>query len=130
MTLQDVIKGLFVCCLFLEYVSLSQRFIPELINFLVGMLHIAIPQKRLQSKFAWNDKYECAFVFIPQASLQLKIPPSELHVANERPSHLLDRSPELTRKLSSQMLQFPGDPPDTSAICVEAFFFHTASKPP
>ncbi|CAM5141856.1 unnamed protein product [Natator depressus] len=49
MTLQDVIKGLFVCCLFLEYVSLSQRFIPELINFLVGMLHIAIPQKRLQS---------------------------------------------------------------------------------
>ncbi|XP_038255131.1 nucleolar protein 14 isoform X1 [Dermochelys coriacea] len=49
MTLQDVVKGLFVCCLFLEYVSLSQRFIPELINFLIGMLHIAVPQKQLQS---------------------------------------------------------------------------------
>uniref|UniRef100_A0A452J5B9 Uncharacterized protein n=1 Tax=Gopherus agassizii TaxID=38772 RepID=A0A452J5B9_9SAUR len=48
MTLQDVVKGLFVCCLFLEYVSLSQRFIPELINFLVGILHLSIPQKRPQ----------------------------------------------------------------------------------
>lgn len=48
MTLQDVVKGLFVCCLFLEYVSLSQRFIPELINFLLGILHIAVPQKRTQ----------------------------------------------------------------------------------
>uniref|UniRef100_A0A8C8S7Y4 NOP14 nucleolar protein n=1 Tax=Pelusios castaneus TaxID=367368 RepID=A0A8C8S7Y4_9SAUR len=48
MTLQDVVKGLFVCCLFLEYVSLSQRFVPELINFLLGILHIAIPQKQVQ----------------------------------------------------------------------------------
>ncbi|XP_007496879.1 nucleolar protein 14 [Monodelphis domestica] len=45
MSLQDVIKGLFVCCLFLEYVSLSQRFVPELINVLAGVLHMATPNK-------------------------------------------------------------------------------------
>ncbi|KAM9678424.1 nucleolar protein 14 [Trichechus inunguis] len=45
LSLQDVVKGLFVCCLFLEYVSLSQRFVPELINFLLGILHIAAPNK-------------------------------------------------------------------------------------
>ncbi|XP_042325325.1 nucleolar protein 14 [Sceloporus undulatus] len=47
-TLQDVIKGLFVCCLFLEYVSLSQRFVPELINFLSGILHMAVPNRKVQ----------------------------------------------------------------------------------
>ncbi|NXD75871.1 NOP14 protein, partial [Halcyon senegalensis] len=47
-TLQDVIKGLFVCCLFLEYVSLSRRFVPELINFLLGVLHISLPKKQAQ----------------------------------------------------------------------------------
>ncbi|XP_003773477.1 nucleolar protein 14 [Sarcophilus harrisii] len=47
-SLQDVVKGLFVCCLFLEYVSLSQRFVPELINFLAGVLHIATPNKDTQ----------------------------------------------------------------------------------
>ncbi|NXU55317.1 NOP14 protein, partial [Turnix velox] len=47
-TLQDVIKGLFVCCLFLEYVSLSRRFVPELINFLLGILHISLPKKKAQ----------------------------------------------------------------------------------
>ncbi|XP_066173511.1 nucleolar protein 14 isoform X1 [Sylvia atricapilla] len=47
-TLQDVIKGLFICCLFLEYVSLSRRFVPELINFLLGVLHISLPKKQAQ----------------------------------------------------------------------------------
>ncbi|NXX28969.1 NOP14 protein, partial [Nicator chloris] len=46
--LQDVIKGLFVCCLFLEYVSLSRRFVPELINFLLGVLHISLPKNQAQ----------------------------------------------------------------------------------
>ncbi|XP_008053974.2 nucleolar protein 14 [Carlito syrichta] len=48
LSLQDVVKGLFVCCLFLDYVSLSQRFIPELINFLLGILYIATPNKQSQ----------------------------------------------------------------------------------
>ncbi|NWZ75844.1 NOP14 protein, partial [Poecile atricapillus] len=47
-TLQDVIKGLFICCLFLEYVSLSRRFVPELINFLLGVLHISLPKSQAQ----------------------------------------------------------------------------------
>ncbi|NXN41520.1 NOP14 protein, partial [Rhinoptilus africanus] len=47
-TLQDVIKGLFICCLFLEYVSLSRRFVPELINFLLGVLHLSLPKKQAQ----------------------------------------------------------------------------------
>ncbi|XP_068044647.1 nucleolar protein 14 [Anomalospiza imberbis] len=48
LTLQDVIKGLFICCLFLEYVSLSRRFVPELINFLLGVLHISLPKNQAQ----------------------------------------------------------------------------------
>ncbi|XP_051056367.1 nucleolar protein 14 isoform X2 [Phodopus roborovskii] len=48
LSLQDVIKGLFVCCLFLEYVSLSRRFIPELLNFLLGILYIATPNSKSQ----------------------------------------------------------------------------------
>ncbi|XP_057282652.1 nucleolar protein 14 [Pezoporus wallicus] len=47
-TLQDVIKGLFICCLFVEYVSLSRRFVPELVNFLLGVLHISLPKKQAQ----------------------------------------------------------------------------------
>lgn len=49
-SLQDVVKGLFVCCVFLDYVSLSQRFIPELINFLVGILYIAAPNRQSQGE--------------------------------------------------------------------------------
>lgn len=43
LSLPDVVKGLFVCCVFLDYVSLSQRFIPELVNFLLGVLYLATP---------------------------------------------------------------------------------------
>ena len=47
-TVQDAIKGLFVCCLFLEYVSLSQRFVPELLNFLLGILDLATSKKEVR----------------------------------------------------------------------------------
>ncbi|XP_026555561.1 nucleolar protein 14 [Pseudonaja textilis] len=47
-TEQDIVKGLFVCCLFLDYTSLAQRFVPELVNFLLGVLHLAIPNKETQ----------------------------------------------------------------------------------
>ncbi|XP_030624138.1 nucleolar protein 14 [Chanos chanos] len=46
-TLEDVATGLVLCCLAVEFVSLSQRFIPELINFLLGILHMAVPDKTL-----------------------------------------------------------------------------------
>uniref|UniRef100_A0A452TLB1 NOP14 nucleolar protein n=1 Tax=Ursus maritimus TaxID=29073 RepID=A0A452TLB1_URSMA len=48
LSLQDVVKGLFVCSVFLDYVSLSRRFIPELINFLLGTLYLAAPSKHGQ----------------------------------------------------------------------------------
>ncbi|XP_041916607.1 nucleolar protein 14 isoform X2 [Alosa sapidissima] len=43
--LQDVTCGLVLCCLALEYVALSQRLCPEVINFLLGVLHLAVPDK-------------------------------------------------------------------------------------
>lgn len=50
LSLQDAVKGLFVCCVFLDYVSLSQRFIPELVNFLLGILYIAAPKQQSQGE--------------------------------------------------------------------------------
>lgn len=38
-------SGLVLCCLAVEYVSFSRRFLPELINFLVGILHLAVQDK-------------------------------------------------------------------------------------
>ncbi|RVE65897.1 hypothetical protein OJAV_G00121510 [Oryzias javanicus] len=42
---QDVTTGLLLCCLAVEYVSFSKRFLPELINFLTGTLHLAVRDK-------------------------------------------------------------------------------------
>ncbi|XP_013864806.1 nucleolar protein 14 [Austrofundulus limnaeus] len=44
-SLQDLTAGLVLCCLAVEYVSLSKRFLPELINFLTGTLHLAVKDK-------------------------------------------------------------------------------------
>lgn len=44
-SLQDVSSGLVLCCLAVEYVSFSKRFLPELINFLTGTLHLAVQDK-------------------------------------------------------------------------------------
>ncbi|XP_061589562.1 LOW QUALITY PROTEIN: nucleolar protein 14 [Cololabis saira] len=44
-SLQDLTSGLVLCSLAVEYVSLSKRFIPELINFLTGTLYLAVKDK-------------------------------------------------------------------------------------
>lgn len=44
-SLQELTSGLVLCCLAVEYVSFSQRFLPELINFLGGTLHLAMQDK-------------------------------------------------------------------------------------
>ncbi|KAM8827794.1 nucleolar protein 14 isoform 1-T2 [Spinachia spinachia] len=44
-SLQDVTSGLVLCCLGVEYVTFSKRFLPELINFLGGTLHLAVKDK-------------------------------------------------------------------------------------
>lgn len=38
---RGVISGLILCTLFLEYVSVSKRFVPEVVNFLHGLLFLA-----------------------------------------------------------------------------------------
>lgn len=42
-SLESVCAGLILCCTAVECVSLSRRFIPELINYLLGLLHLAVP---------------------------------------------------------------------------------------
>ncbi|XP_017262985.1 nucleolar protein 14 [Kryptolebias marmoratus] len=44
-SLQNLTSGLVLCCLAVEYISLSKRFLPELINFLTGTLHLAVQDK-------------------------------------------------------------------------------------
>uniref|UniRef100_A0A8D3C133 Nucleolar protein 14 n=1 Tax=Scophthalmus maximus TaxID=52904 RepID=A0A8D3C133_SCOMX len=44
-SLKDITTGLVLCCLAVEYVSFSKRFLPELINFLAGTLHLAVQDK-------------------------------------------------------------------------------------
>ncbi|KAL2099615.1 hypothetical protein ACEWY4_004009 [Coilia grayii] len=44
-SLQDVTCGLVLCSLAVEYIALSQRFFPEAVNFLLGVLHLAVPDK-------------------------------------------------------------------------------------
>ncbi|XP_047227740.1 nucleolar protein 14 [Girardinichthys multiradiatus] len=44
-SLQDLTSGLVLCCLAVEYVSFSKRFLPELINFLSGTLQLAVQDK-------------------------------------------------------------------------------------
>lgn len=45
-TLQDVTVGLVLCCLATEYISFSKRFLPELVNFLLGTLDLAVHEKK------------------------------------------------------------------------------------
>ncbi|XP_026995912.2 nucleolar protein 14 [Tachysurus fulvidraco] len=42
-SLENVCAGLLLCCIAVESVSLSKRFIPELVNYLLGLLHLAVP---------------------------------------------------------------------------------------
>ncbi|XP_069488162.1 nucleolar protein 14 [Ambystoma mexicanum] len=45
LSLKDAAAGLLLCCVFMDYISLSKRFAPELLNFLLGILHLAVPTK-------------------------------------------------------------------------------------
>ncbi|XP_057674973.1 nucleolar protein 14 [Corythoichthys intestinalis] len=44
-SLENVTSGLVLCCLAVDYISFSKRFLPELINFLSGILHLAVQDK-------------------------------------------------------------------------------------
>lgn len=53
-SLQDVTSGLVLCCLAVEYVSFSKRFLPELVNFLAGTLHLAVQDKALLGTYTFH----------------------------------------------------------------------------
>ena len=44
-SLADAASGLFLCTLFLQYESLSKRFVPEAINFLIGVVLCLSPRR-------------------------------------------------------------------------------------
>src|SRR6266702_2411673 len=44
-SLADAASGLFLCTLFLQYESLSKRFVPEAINFLIGVVQSLSPRR-------------------------------------------------------------------------------------
>lgn len=52
-SLQDLTSGLVLCCLAVEYISFSKRFLPELINFLAGTLHLAVQDKTSLGSCSW-----------------------------------------------------------------------------
>lgn len=51
-SLQDVSCGLVLSSLALEYVSLSHRLLPEVINFLLGVLHLAVANKTARAGYS------------------------------------------------------------------------------
>uniref|UniRef100_A0A3Q0SD01 NOP14 nucleolar protein homolog (yeast) n=1 Tax=Amphilophus citrinellus TaxID=61819 RepID=A0A3Q0SD01_AMPCI len=57
-SLRDLTSGLVLCCLAVEYISFSKRFLPELINFLAGTLHLAVQDKAsVVPPFRTSGKY-------------------------------------------------------------------------
>uniref|UniRef100_T1IJG7 Nucleolar protein 14 n=1 Tax=Strigamia maritima TaxID=126957 RepID=T1IJG7_STRMM len=45
---QEIAKGLYLCSVFFEYISLSKRFVPEVLNYLSGILSLAINCNELE----------------------------------------------------------------------------------
>lgn len=65
-SLQDMTSGLVLCCLAVEYVSFSKRFLPELINFLAGTLHLAVQDKTSLGTrtIMFNGTFQASFVLL------------------------------------------------------------------
>lgn len=69
-SLQDVTSGLLLCCLAVEYVSFSKRFVPELINFLAGTLHLAVKDKTSLGNCTFSqDRHVFVSSYVPNAKL-------------------------------------------------------------
>ncbi|XP_031569583.1 nucleolar protein 14-like [Actinia tenebrosa] len=69
-SLTDVLKGLFLCNLYLECVRLSKRFVPEAINFLCGVLFLAsdksAPVPQVAPPFKANSKWSDLLTLKPE----------------------------------------------------------------
>ncbi|XP_051734258.1 nucleolar protein 14 [Ctenopharyngodon idella] len=113
-SLEDACKGLILCCLALEFVSLSQRFFPELLNFLLGLLHLTVPDKSstgytVVSPFRQQGK-NCDLLVLtdPNASHSWNRKPMSLHTAHRSPAErdhcrlsLLDSCLDLVKRCTS-----------------------------
>lgn len=96
LSLEDVCKGLILCCLALEFVSLSQRFFPELMNFLLGLLHLTVSDKHnmgytVVSPFRRQGK-SCDLLVLkdPNTSHSWNRKPISLHTAHRIPAQSLE----------------------------------------
>ncbi|XP_016305757.1 nucleolar protein 14-like [Sinocyclocheilus anshuiensis] len=92
LSLEDVCKGLILCCLALEFVSLSRRFFPELLNFLLGLLHLTVSDKRnmgytVVSPFRWQGK-SCDLLVLKDTNVShsWNRKPISLHTAHRIPA--------------------------------------------
>ncbi|XP_067231843.1 nucleolar protein 14 isoform X2 [Chanodichthys erythropterus] len=113
-SLEDAYKGLILCCLALEFVSLSQRFFPELLNFLLGLLHLTVPDKSstgytVVSPFRQQGK-NCDLLVLtdPNASHSWNRKPMSLCTAHRSPAErdhcrlsLLDSCLDLVKRCTS-----------------------------
>ncbi|XP_050960850.1 nucleolar protein 14 [Labeo rohita] len=95
-SLEDVCKGLILCCLALEFVSLSQRFFPELLNFLLGLLHLTVSNKHntdytVVAPFRRQER-NCDLLVLkdPNASLSWNRKPISLRTAHRIPAEERD----------------------------------------
>ncbi|CAM4663803.1 unnamed protein product [Leuciscus chuanchicus] len=119
-SLEDACKGLILCCLALEFVSLSKRFFPELMNFLLGLLHLTVPDKSntgyvVLSPFRQQGK-NCDLLVLtdPSASQSWNRKPVSLHSAVRCPAErehcrlsLVDSCLDLVKRCTSLYKDLP-----------------------
>ncbi|KAK7142988.1 hypothetical protein R3I93_014214 [Phoxinus phoxinus] len=119
-SLEDAIKGLILCCLALEFVSLSKRFFPELMNFLLGLLHLTVPDKSntgyaVLSPFRQQGKnFDLLVLTDPNASQSWSRKPVSLHTAVRSPAErehcrlsLVDSCLDLVKRCTSLYKDLP-----------------------
>ncbi|XP_067280045.1 nucleolar protein 14 [Pseudorasbora parva] len=119
-SLEDVCKGLMLCCLALQFVSLSKRLFPELLNFLLGLLHLTVPDKSstgytVVSPFRQQGKNSDLLVLTdPNASHSWNRKPMSLSTAHRSPAErdhfrlsLVDSCLDLVKRCTSLYKDLP-----------------------
>lgn len=119
-SLEDVCKGLVLCCLALQFVSLSKRLFPELLNFLLGLLHLTVPDKSstgytVVSPFRQQGKNSNLLVLTdPNASHSWNRKPMSLGTAHRSPAErdhfrlsLVDSCLDLVKRCTSLYKDLP-----------------------
>ncbi|XP_070540572.1 nucleolar protein 14-like [Ptychodera flava] len=76
---KDVAAGLFICNLFLQYIRLSRRYVPEALNYLRGVLFLATKKEaseihNLTQPFKLRSKYNDILVLSPGTDTREMVP--------------------------------------------------------